>query len=422
MLTWLLLYPDRNLHENMYFSNNHNVKGEETSMLMPVKETQKDPRHSTEQNVLKEGSLTQSTLKKRIFDQKRRNIVMEGKPKFEQIPEERRKNPVIIHKLRHDWTNMEINSPIAQRLVAHQNNCSLPLGNFQWRKKIFGLGSDLHVWGQALCNAMEEGVRIRTSNLREWIWLDGNKCDMARANQSGLLCYFPTSELQCPQDANSVASGINFTISSPIKVKCESIMKDYEKSEFRAGAVEMLFSKLSPIVIKEGERQLNLVFPGGAPEKLITVHIRWGDKKYESKLQGVNEYINGVKQILNLRGEDENGEAHIFLATEDPKAVKEFTANAPKTWRVYLDQFYYEMLPYRPDDDPYNTVPKTSRELNGVAGLWSLGSLLVAMEANDYVLTTSSNWSRLMNELRKNILNPRQDNLTVVVDLRYGEW
>jgi len=154
---------------------------------------------------------------------------------------------------------------------------------------------------------------------------------------------------------------------------------------------------------------------------LITVHMRWGDKKFEKKLQSVNDYISGVKSILKQRG-DEAGEAQIFLSTEDPKAVREFMAESPISWRVYIDQFYYEMLPYRPDDDPYNTVPKLSRELNGVTGLWSLGSLLVAMEANDFVLTTSSNWSRLMNELRKNVINPREKNVTTMVDLKYGEW
>jgi hypothetical protein len=50
------------------------------------------------------------------------------------------------------------------------------------------------------------------------------------------------------------------------------------------------------------------------------------------------------------------------------------------------------------------------------------GSLLVAMEANYFVLTTASNWSRLMNELRKNFVEPRCNNCTLMVDLKYGEW
>jgi hypothetical protein len=46
---------------------------------------------------------------------------------------------------------------------------------------------------------------------------------------------------------------------------------------------------------------------------------------------------------------------------------------------------------------------------------------LVAMEANDFVLTTGSNWSRLMNEIRINILNPRCNDCTTMIDLKRGE-
>jgi hypothetical protein len=408
MLAWLVSTLIEERTDTVPFADIHN---HELGVALP---------HVTQLKKLKKKNKKLNETDK--FGQVKRNFVIEGKPKFDMIPEERRKVPTILHKLRYDWTNLEIKSPIAQRLNDHQSNCDLPIGNFQWRKKIFGLGSDIHIWGQALCNAMEEKLRIRTHNVREWIWLDGSKCDMEVANKSGLLCYFPSSELRCPQDAESIAAGIVRTIPNPIKVKCDSIMKDYNISDFRAAAVEVLFTKLSPIVVTEGERQLNLVFPNGVPKKLITVHMRWGDKKFESKLQDVMDYINGVKQVLKQRGDREEGEAHIYLATEDPQAVTEFMTNLPKLWKVYLDQFYYEMLPYRPSDDPYNTVPKISRELNGVTGLWSLGSLLVAMEANDYVLTTSSNWSRLMNELRKNIVNPRQNDQTKMVDLKYGEW
>jgi hypothetical protein len=65
-----------------------------------------------------------------------------------------------------------------------------------------------------------------------------------------------------------------------------------------------------------------------------------------------------------------------------------------------------------------NGAPKMSKGLNGTAGRITLGSLLVAMEANDFVSTTASNWSRLMNELRKSILDSRCGNCTHMIDLR----
>lgn len=57
------------------------------------------------------------------------------------------------HKLRFDWTNLPVQSPLAKDMLAHQTNCSLPLGNFKYRNR-FGLGSDLHVWGQGTYSSL----------------------------------------------------------------------------------------------------------------------------------------------------------------------------------------------------------------------------------------------------------------------------
>jgi hypothetical protein len=56
------------------------------------------------------------------------------------------------------------------------------------------------------------------------------------------------------------------------------------------------------------------------------------------------------------------------------------------------------------------------------SGLIALGSLLVAMEANMFVLTTKSNWSTLMNHLRTQIVDPQCGNCTDMMDLRPGVW
>ena len=80
------------------------------------------------------------------------------------------------------------------------------------------------------------------------------------------------------------------------------------------------------------------------------------------------------------------------------------------------------MLEFREGEDVYNQGPKTSKQTKGRAGVVALGSLLVAMEADDFVLTTASNWSRMMNELRKNVLDALCNGCTSMVDLKYGEW
>ena len=60
-------------------------------------------------------------------------------------------------------------------------------------------------------------------------------------------------------------------------------------------------------------------------------------------------------------------------------------------------------------------------QLDGRPGLVVLGSLLLAIEANNFLLTTANNCSRLMNEVRTNVLGPRCGNCTT--DLQeYSEW
>ena len=66
--------------------------------------------------------------------------------------------------------------------------------------------------------------------------------------------------------------------------------------------------------------------------------------------------------------------------------------------------------------------PIVAKKMDGKPGLIALGSLLVAMEANDFVLTTGSNWSRLINELHRNVLDPRCNNCTRLIDLLHGEY
>lgn len=328
------------------------------------------------------------------------------------------------HKLRYDWTNLPVQSALAKRMVDHQENCNLPLANFGYRNR-FGLGSDIHLWGQAICNGMEENKRVRT--VAPWIFVDEEECDLNVTKGSSMLCYFPASELLCDEDRTTAEKEeIKHWLGNPkkhtIMHNCSSVLEEggFGISDVRTATLEYLFRSVSPVLIKEGERQLNLVFPDGVPEKLITVHIRWGDKGKEMELVSIEQYIIGIHKILGER-KSETIAPNIYLATEDPKAYAEFKEKAPLSWKVHVDQYFFDMLGYREKENVYNQGPKTSKQTQGRAGLVALGSLLVAMEADDFVLTTASNWSRLMNELRKNVVDPRCNNCTTMVDLRKGK-
>lgn len=155
-------------------------------------------------------------------------------------------------------------------------------------------------------------------------------------------------------------------------------------------------------------------FPEGLPhpDDLITVHIRWGDKGREMELRSVERYIGNISEMIMTRPKNrEHMPLHIYLASEDPEAIRQFLENAPKDWNIHTSG---------PTNKP-GVSDMISMSKDEFAGLQSFGALLLSMESNRYVLSTGNNWSRLINELRKNVVNPRCDNCTIMIDVAPGE-
>lgn len=364
----------------------------------------------------------------------------------------RQPTPSVCGKLQREWNTVHNNnynnneaiflSPLARRIVTHQTNCSLPIATYHMDNS-FGLGSHLNVWSQALCNAWEAGYRIQTYN-PSWLWLDQTYCDPNQAKESPLLCYFPMAESQCSDDFNNnknVTSFVNVSDPKQSRLRCSWLKEQPDfVPHFRAASMEFLFRQISPIIVQEAERQIGLLFgsKGIVPQDLITVHMRWGDKFWEMDLASEHEYVAAVsKLILQQRqqqpsagGSNTNKKidmgvvnataANIYLATEDPRAVHAFRKAAPPAWNIFVDRTIAELNDFRPVK--HNRASWTTRNTKGRAGLVALGSLLVALEANSFVLTTKSNWSRLINELRRNIVDRQCNNCTRMIDLRPGQW
>ena len=150
--------------------------------------------------------------------------------------------------------------------------------------------------------------------------------------------------------------------------------------------------------------------------------LRPQKKETEMDLVPIQKYISAIQQILdnrqsNLRKEqiekgivdwevDKDEKEHIYWATENSKAYEDFIKVKFEHCNVYIDQYYVEMLSYRLTYGASNVHRYAATDLSGQNGWIALGSLLFAIEANDFVLTLASTWSRLMNELRKNVFDP----------------
>jgi hypothetical protein len=335
-------------------------------------------------------------------------------------------------RLRRQWFSNPPRSEYAKVIAQHQSNCSLSLAT-HYMDNTFGLGSHLVLWGQAMCNGLETNRRMQSFTSSPWIWLDQDNCDIS--NTSPLHCYFPNAEPQCTdgdKDNNNnnqtMPPSINITDPRQRKDWCQQIQTATPelKAEIRASSTEYIFQQVSPLVIQEAQRQIGVVFGGGGfvPRDLVTVHIRWGDKFWEMDLPSIDEYINAVKRLLCKRNGREGNttvsNANIYLATEDPQAYQEFLRAKPAGWKVFADITIQEIDAFRPLKG--NRASWAARNTAGRSGLIALGSLLVAMEARMFVLTTKSNWSTLMNHLRTQIIDPQCGNCTDMIDLRPGVW
>eukprot|EP00980_Cylindrotheca_fusiformis_P002996 scaffold692_cov118-Cylindrotheca_fusiformis.AAC.18 len=286
-----------------------------------------------------------------------------------------------------------------------------------------------------MCNAIEQGYRMHSAvNLNSvsapwWLWLDQEYC--SAHEKDPMTCYFPSSEeplsSKCDNGINRMNNMTNIAVKDPRKYRCNLVqhnMTRRERDEYRASATEYLFSDLNPLVLQEARRQIGIIFgdlpDAVAPPNLITVHIRWGDKFWEMDLPKIEEYMEAIETLVKENPKQLKESVHIYLATEDPKAYEEFLKAAPKHWKVYPDITLQEINSFRPVKG--NRASHATRNTRGRAGLVALGSLLVAMEADYYVLTTKSNWSTLMNHLRRTIVNPQCGNCTAVIDLRPDVW
>jgi len=197
--------------------------------------------------------------------------------------------------------------------------------------------------------------------------------------------------------------------------------------------MEFLFQNVTDIVIEDAERQIRETFFQRSPDKeilddenskspvavsipppesLITINIRWGDKWKEMKLVPIEEYIDAAKKLLSPQELKGTKPVHIYIASEDPKAIQMFKQHndTPQEWNIYHSgpKISKDVGETRMEDVDLSSMGRT--------GLESLAALLISMQANRYVLTTGSNWSRLINELRKSIVDPRCGNCTAIAE------
>lgn len=225
----------------------------------------------------------------------------------------------------------------------------------------FGMGSDLHTFGQALWN-MKANNQSCFSVEESWIW-----------DRSGRLFDWPwVPHCKAPYDFSSQTSIVHMS-----------------KREARAQALAFTLSFLRPSVYTAARNAANALhfLAHDIEVPLVTVHIRWSDKWMEMKLFPIEAYINAVN-AFNLT------KFAVYVATEDVNAIAAFKARAPKHWNVYTYLKGTSKLSSGKSGRPTELALKDPK-----AGFHALISLFVGLQSSYFVVSGGSNWSRLILEL-----------------------
>ena len=121
----------------------------------------------------------------------------------------------------------------------------------------------------------------------------------------------------------------------------------------------------------------------------IAVHIRWGDKHFEAERTPMEAYVRAVRDVMDQY----NAGVRVMVVTEDHNALKAFRELADKSWRVYSYA----------DHEPKVFPAVKDIDTAGADSFYATASivgLFFTLEAQHYIGTLTSNWSRLINELR----------------------
>lgn len=121
------------------------------------------------------------------------------------------------------------------------------------------------------------------------------------------------------------------------------------------------------------------------------IHVRHGDKGLDGmRLVPLAEYIDAAETVRNSTKSDYMGASDvILLSTEDPAVIDEakaWNANHPNgtQWQfIYLNDM------------------KVNNQYSVTHARWHVVTAFLTAKADAFVLTTLSNWCRLLNEMRK---------------------
>jgi hypothetical protein len=333
-----------------------------------------------------------------------------------------------FHRIK--WSDLTVKSELAKRMLKTLQTCTpvhdcpdnFPTfdyktfhhprgkcgGVIQVKLSNNGMGSDLHTWSEDLCLAMMTNSSLNI--MPKWVWEEDSLCHGAPPGSkytykdSSFGCYFGNQVDPTCNSATSLRLG-NFNRTTDFYGQCQlySYKDEEQHMNWRASAMEVLFTQMNPKVPYLASRLMYEMFgPQGAPDDLITMHIRHGDKIVENPLVKIDQFIEAT-WVMIRKHRIQN--PTIFILTDNIKAVGLFASAAPENWKITYDPTICSKLYTSNRDENGQAAQRPElRSFHGAPALAQMVTLLIALEAKYFLLTMVRNWSRLIEELRLRLI------------------
>lgn len=282
-----------------------------------------------------------------------------------------------------------------------------------------GIGSVVHVLSIALQAALNMDRILLLAPQPQFEWVQGHYCEGMETLDE---CYFePLSsctildalgdaqELNIETYTNNSARVLRSAVMPMGSNLLPFLMNDTPlmfHSLLKSGSVSSKFyywwrAQSSAYLIRptlrtvrELDRRRESVFRGQRIEPgTISVHVRHGDKWKENKLEDDSTFFRKAEALV--AAQQQVLQRRVFLSTEDHQTVRFF--GQQRNWTVQYTEVKREADPNTGPEDFAAKIGWDEEFLN------SLLSLQLALDCDGFVGAMTSNWNRLIDELRSTV-------------------
>lgn len=277
-----------------------------------------------------------------------------------------------------------------------------------------GIGSNLHIIGSALGNAIENG-QILIWGQYEYVWENGPYCkgttskeqrqyindqekrkrtqiprNIRSSNSTGYDCFFaPLTNCTITDLNENITHGKDLIITRPIPKIIMPIINRLKIPKYLhyfywrlcSTAYLVRYNSVAESWMKELEEDY-LVNP--VDEYDVSLYVRHGDKGEEMKIISDYQYVYALDVIQKLLNKKK---LNVFLSTEDPRTIEWFVKNTNHS----LTYFDFQIGNYRLD---------YAIELGCILTRQMLANLKHSLFSKFVIGTLASNFNRLIQELR----------------------